>query len=338
MHTRGQVTFPPLSLTRFMAASTVANSRRIPARSWLLSAPLLLLAFVPFFANRRVASRHGQTFTRDWAADLLNSVEPYGVLVTDGDNDTFPLWYAQEVEGVRKDVVVACSCLLETDWNVRDIIRRPIYPYDSVAGPAIYRHHVWPKPSGPPLKMTMAQADAIPPYVELQKPTVFKKDSITATLKPGVLSRGQLVVLHIVQDAIPERPVYFSSRNTPDALGLGAHLVGQGVAQKLVMQTVVPSRDTVNTPLGPMDVPRSLALWTTVYRAPAELIKEGQWVDRASVGIPYHYVLVGYYLATAEAQLGDKQAATALMQTVEQLARAAGLERGQQSAAQGGDQ
>jgi hypothetical protein len=320
------------------AAFGAPGGRRISTRGWLLSAPLLLIAIVPFFANMEAASRHGTTFTRDWAADLLNSVEPYGVLVTDGDNDTFPLWYAQEVEGIRKDVVVACSCLLETDWNVRDVIRRPIYPYDSLRGPAIYLHHIWPKPSGPPLKMTMAQADAVPGYIEIQKPTVFRKDSIQAVIKPGILSRGQIVVLHLIQDAYPDRPIYFSSRNTPDGLGLGSHLVAQGVAQKLVMQTVVPSRDTVNTPLGPIDVPRSLALWTTVYRAPAELVKEGQWVDRASVGIPYHYILVGYYLANATAQSGDRNAAAQLMHTVELMAKAAGLARSQQGGAQGEDQ
>jgi hypothetical protein len=320
------------------AAPDAPGGRGISTRGWLLSAPVLLIAIIPFFANMKAASRRGMTFTRDWAADLLNSVEPYGILVTDGDNDTFPLWYAQEVEGIRKDVVVACSCLLETDWNVRDVIRRPIYPYDSVRGPAIYLHHAWPRPSGPPLRMTIAQADAIPGYIEIQKPTEFRKDSIVALLKPGILSRGQLVILHLIQDAYPERPVYFSSRATPDALGLGSHVVSQGVAEKLVMHTVVPSRDTVNTPLGPMDVPRSLALWTTVYSAPAELIKEGEWVDRASVGIPYHYILVGYYLANAAAQVGDRNTAAQIMQSVEQMAKAAGLTRSQQSGAQGQDQ
>ena len=48
----------------------------------------VLLALVPLFTNWKAASRAGQTDTRDFAKDLLDSVEPYGVLVTVGDNDT----------------------------------------------------------------------------------------------------------------------------------------------------------------------------------------------------------------------------------------------------------
>jgi hypothetical protein len=309
------------------SANPSTTGTRVSNMGWILSAPILLLAFVPFFANHRAASRAGQTFTRDWAADLLNSVEPYGILITEGDNDTFPLWYAQEVEGIRKDVVVACSCLLETDWNVRDMIRRPIYPYDAAAGPAIYRNGVWPKPSGPPLNLTMAQADAIPGYMELQQPRVFQKDSIVATIKPGIISRGQLVVLQFIKDSFPARPIYFSSRATPDGLGLSAHIVTQGLAQKLLMRAPVPSGDTVNTPIGLLDLPRTRALWTTVYRGPAALIREGQWVDRASVGIPYHYVLVGYYLASQLQHDGDQAEAARVLQQVQEMAHASGLDR-----------
>jgi hypothetical protein len=307
---------------------TVSRAARphAAARPWILTAPILLLAAIPLLVNFRSASRARQTFTRDWAADLLNSVEPYGVLITEGDNDTFPLWYAQEVEGIRRDVVVACSCLLETDWNVRDVIRRPIFPYDAAAGPAIYRATAWRRPSGPPLHLTMAEADAIPSYIQLQHAEVFTKDSIVATLRPGILSRGQLVILRFIKDSFPERPIYFSSRNTPEALGLAAHVITQGLAQKLVMRTAAPSADIVQTPLGLIDVPRSLALWTTVYRGPLELAREEQWVDRASVGIPYHYVLVGYYLANTLEQRGDHATAARLLRQVQEMAHAAGLE------------
>src|SRR5439155_980126 len=79
---------------------------RVPdaARRWTLATPVLLLALIPLLGNNLTASRKGETLARDFAFDLLQSVEPYGVLVTAGDNDTFPLWYAQEVEHVRQDV------------------------------------------------------------------------------------------------------------------------------------------------------------------------------------------------------------------------------------------
>src|SRR5437868_4935387 len=152
------------------------------SRSWLLTSPVLALALIPLFANWKSASRSGQTDTADFAADLLNSVEPYGVLITSGDNDTFPLWYAQEVEGVRKDVVVACLSLLNTDWYTRQLLRRPIYEYDSLRGPAIYRGKIWKKPAGPPLRLTMQEADAVPPAIALTSSQTFRKEGTELVL------------------------------------------------------------------------------------------------------------------------------------------------------------
>ena len=54
----------------------------------------------------------------EMAKNYLNSVGPNGILVTHGDNDTFPLWYAQEVENVRPDVRIANTSLLGTDWHI----------------------------------------------------------------------------------------------------------------------------------------------------------------------------------------------------------------------------
>ena len=54
----------------------------------------------------------------EMAKNYLNSVGKNGILVTHGDNDTFPLWYAQEVENVRPDVRIANTSLLGTDWHI----------------------------------------------------------------------------------------------------------------------------------------------------------------------------------------------------------------------------
>ncbi len=260
-----------------------------------LAAPALLIGLVPLLGNRLSASRRGETLPRDFAIDLLQSVEPYGILITAGDNDTFPLWYAQEVEGVRLDVIVANQSLMNTDWHLRQINRRGMIPFDSARAVAPYRGRQWPAPATEPFSLSDAQLDALPEVYPLTRPTAFQVDSLSFTLQPADLLRSDLATLQLIRDNLGRRPIYFS-RTTggyPDDLGLTPYLLTQGLARKLLPAPVRPGAGMVyDQRLGWVDVERTRALLFGVYHASSAARRRPRgWIDQPSESMLVVYAL-----------------------------------------------
>ncbi len=306
-------------------AERANGARAHAAHGWRLAAPVLLLAFVPVAANWESASRRSHTFTREWARDLLSSVEPNGILVTMGDNDSFPLWYAQHVEGIRPDVTLAITPYLGTDWFVRELTTR-IPPAYQGPGLAAYGSLAATPVTTPVLRMSIAEADAIPQAMQLPNPQLFKHGGIEATVPAGWLTRDQMVVLRLIADAFPTRPVYFTYPSFARDLGLQEYLVQQGLAFRLLATKA--SADSTYLPYrgGHFDLERSRELWNT-YRGPAAFLAEGRWVDIPSVNIPMLYALSGELLAQASQMRGDTTTALAVARDVEAIAERTGLWR-----------
>ena len=276
------------------------------ARRWFYATPVLALALVPLVGNHLTASRAGETLARDFAYDLLQSVEPYGVLVTAGDNDTFPLWHAQEVEGIRRDVTVVNLSLANTDWYLRQLQRRPIQPFDSTTAPAIYRGQTWPKPSGPLMSFSDAQLAALEQYYVVDSKRTVRLGAIDVTIDPEMLGRqylerADIVVLQTIKDQLGKRPIYFSRTigMYADQFGFTSRLEGHGFARVLRVEDLKPSGSIRLMPqLGYVNVPRTTALLFDVYHAgTAARARPRGWVDQPSEGILVTYGLLYYTLA-----------------------------------------
>jgi hypothetical protein len=227
------------------------------------------------------------------------------------------------VEGVRRDVTIALIPYLNMPWYAHQLIRERVSEYDG-SGVASYAAIAGAKPTGPVIALTPAQADSLPPYVQLSQAAGFTQGGINATIPAGFITRDQLMVLQFIRDVFPRRPIHFSIGPYAQALGLGDYVVTQGLTQKLLDS---PARDNpayLRYPGGYVDVARTDELWKR-YQAPGALLRQGRWLDDASVSIPAAYMQTGQILAYGVSARGDSARADTLMRQVQAMAKAAKL-------------
>ncbi|WP_158827089.1 glycosyltransferase family 117 protein [Mucilaginibacter lacusdianchii] len=99
-------------------------NKKLNAKTGAIIATVVCLLAAPVLMASQEWDDHDRSTKltpRDMASNYLNSCEPNAILFTYGDNDTYPLWYAQEVEGIRPDVRIVNLSLLGTDWYIRQM-------------------------------------------------------------------------------------------------------------------------------------------------------------------------------------------------------------------------
>ena len=167
--------------------------------------------------------RSGRYACRDFGANYLESMQREGhpIILTNGDNDTFPLWYNQEVEGVRTDTRDCNLEYLQTDWYI-DQMKRPAN--DSPALPISLRHEDYKEGK---LEYMPISTDSLT--------IAGEKDTMVISLKGKQgLYKNELMVLEMLSHADWSRPIYASISMGGDILPfLRDHLVLEGLAYRI---------------------------------------------------------------------------------------------------------
>jgi hypothetical protein len=214
--------------------------------------------------------RSGRYAVLEYARNYLESCEPNAILFTNADNDTYPLWYAQEVEGIRRDVRIVLLPYLSAFWYV-DQLRKPMYDKPGLAislsedkfigGLRSYLPIIDRVDSTKELSVLLQFAGSedqvakvqysdgqivnfVPSHkwlfpVNKQKVTVKPKDHwpienmVDISLRGNYLRMDQLVLLDIIASNNWQRPVYFASIQEPRTYGLDKYLQLDGYAYKL---------------------------------------------------------------------------------------------------------
>ncbi len=217
---------------------------------------LFSTAFIPanmLRTNYKDADRTGDFVAWDYSYNLLQSCETDGILFTNGDNDTFPLWYLQDVEGVRRDIRIVNLSLVNTPWYVHQLKNET--PHGAKKVPISIsdaqieelqpiqwepRQMMLPVPKN--VLNQYGISDAASGQPALIDTAVVRTGAIRFTL-PNTMTFGSVKAIR-VQDIMAwdiistnqwERPIYFAVTSTPDSkIGLDRFFRMDGLAMKLI--------------------------------------------------------------------------------------------------------
>ena len=278
------------------------------------ASPVLAVAAIPFFLNLSWANRSGDWAARDWAHDLLNSMEPYAVLFTNGDNDTFPLWYLQEVEEIRRDVTVVVVQYLFTEWYAKQLReltepgrQRLFVPVEGL--PYAGRE----PPSGPVVALTDEEIETVEDG-PLRDNLAVRMGSMTVQYPRGMDVRsGHRLALAIIDASSAERPVYFASRDGEmREMGLSDWGVSEGLAVRLHMRDLDGEKPETYRRTGAglggewFNYPRSRHLVDEVYTYRGLRGRE-IWQDYSTKSIVYSYYRLTALLAALTEVDGEEE-------------------------------
>ena len=311
--------------------------RGVLAHPHVALAPLLLMAAVPLALNWNWATRAHDWTARDWAYNVLMSVEPYGVLVTNGDNDSFPLWYLQHVERIREDVTIILTPYIGSDWYARQVrdISRPCPAGTSAADDATRvicqrpfdRDSVHPRllaawggaPATTPEDSVLPLSDSeitqlAQTLFVAQRPIELAFGELTGSIAEGTLVTPiDTFVAALLRNNYGERPIHFMSPSAVlDKLGLAAHTVRMGLTWKLRESD---DADAFSFPAGTdtgaygaaIDLAVSDTLTRDVFLVRGRINDPSlPWVDHASLSIPLQYAVLHYAAGVAHELRGDR--------------------------------